>query len=124
MYPEGDAAVQTVQLCQPFRPGLGCFPVVGGHLEQGVDVRLAFQGDALVHGNDGLVGKALIGCLFLLVGVGAVVQDLFQLPQVIRRRNDIEERSAGAQNPPELLQGQGEKQFSRISRLPSAIGRR
>ena len=74
-----------------------------------VAIRQAGQVDGVLHRHDGLVGKALIGRLLLLVGVGVVVEDLLQLPQVVRRRHHVEKVPAGAQHPPELLQGQGRK---------------
>ena len=42
MDPEIYPAVQPLQLRQPCRALFACFPVVGGHLKQRVDVRLRF----------------------------------------------------------------------------------
>ena len=104
---EGDAGGQRVQGGQALRSLLGGLPVVRGHLEQGMDIRLAGEGDDGIHGDDGLIGKALVGSLLLLVGVRMLVEDLLQLPKMLRRRDNIEERAAGLQYPPEFLQRQG-----------------
>ena len=90
-------------------PARGRFPVVRRHLEQGVDIRLIFEGDRAVHRDDRFIGEALIGRLLFLVAVGTVIEHLLHLPQVVRCRDHVEEEAAGAQHPSELLQGQGGK---------------
>ena len=69
---EIDPAVQSRQFFQPLRAFPACFPVIGRHLKQGVDVLLTGEVNGVGHGNDLLIGKALIGGFLLLIGIGSV----------------------------------------------------
>ena len=104
---EGDAGGEGLPLRQAVLPLPGGLPGVGGHTEEVLDVLPAPEGDGFVHRDDSLVGKALIGGPPLLVGVGAVVEDLLHLPEVLRPRDHVKEVPAGLQDPAVLRQGQG-----------------
>ena len=59
-----------------------------------------------VHRDDIRVSEALIRGFLFLVGIGGVVENLLQLPQVPRPRHHIEEIPAGLQNAAEFVNGQ------------------
>ena len=109
MDPERGLTVQLFQLCQPLHAGLWGFPAVGGHAEQGLNVRRTFQMEEKVHRDNGLIGKALVGRFLFLVGIGGVVEHLLQLPQMPGPRHHIEEGPARFQDPAEFVHGQGGK---------------
>ena len=73
---EADGDRQILQRRQTLTAGLGSFPVVGGHLEQGVDVLLPQHPDAVLHMADLGVGEAFVGSLLHLVGIGVVIEHL------------------------------------------------
>lgn len=100
----------TVQIFQRFHPlyaRLGGFPAVGRHTEEGLDIRLICQMEGEIHRNDGLIGEALVGSLFFLVGVGRIVEDPLQLPQMVGAGYHIEKMASGLQDPAEFVNGQG-----------------
>ena len=74
-----------------------------------MDVLLTGQMDHGLHMADILIRKAGVGGLLHLVGIGAVIQHLLQLPQVLFRRHHINEYAPRRQHPAELLDGQGGK---------------
>ena len=106
MHPERRLTVQRFQCFQPFHAGLGRFPAVRRHAEEGLDIRLTFQMEREVHRDDIRVSEALIRSFLFLVGIGGVVENLLQLPQVPRPRHHIEEIPAGLQNAAEFVNGQ------------------
>ena len=100
---EGGRHVQGLQLLQPLHAGPGRFPAVRGHLEEVQQGLPAADGEGLLHRQDLQIVKALIGDVLLRVGVGPLIEDLLELPEVPGRRDHIEEHPAGPQHPPDTI---------------------
>ena len=84
------------------------------------------EGDGALHRHDGLIGEPLIGGPLFLIGIGTVVEDLLQLPEVVRSGHHVEEVPARPQHSPEFLQRQGRSSPAECPprRPPPAGGRR
>ena len=104
---EGCLTVQIFQRFHPLYARLGGFPAVGRHTEEGLDIRLICQMEGEVHRNDGLIGEALVGSFLFLVGVGSVIENLLQFPQMAGAGYHIEKMASGLQDPAEFVNGQG-----------------
>lgn len=104
---EGCLTVQIFQRFHPLYARLGGFPAVGRHTEEGLDIRLICQMEGEVHRNDGLIGEALVGSFFFLVGVGRIVEDPLQLPQMVGAGYHIEKMASGLQDPAGIRQWPG-----------------
>ena len=84
------------------------FPEIGGHGKQVADL-VALHRDGIRHGALSDQGKAGVFCLLFCVFIRLIVQNFFQPVQMPCRWHCVQQHTAAAQHPAELLPGKGRK---------------